>query len=143
MARVKKIVLIEHPAPKMFVLVDKVEDYPLFLPWCGNTELLERTDAITKATIHVHYHGVRTQFTTENDKEYARHIVIKLLDGPFHHMLGTWVFTPLGDTACKIEFSLAWEFSSKILEKAVGPVFGHIANTMVDSFVKRADQLHL
>lgn len=143
MAAVKKIVLIEHPAPKMFGLVDRVEDYPLFLPWCGSTELLERTDTITKATIHVNYHGVKTHFTTENDKAYARHMTIKLLDGPFHHMLGTWAFTPLGETACKIEFSLAWEFASKILEKAVGPVFGHIANTMVDSFVKRADQLHL
>lgn len=143
MALVKKLVLIEHSAPKMFELVDRVEDYPVFLPWCGGTQLIERTEAITKATIHINYHGLKSHFTTENDKEHPRHMLIKLVDGPFHLLEGSWDFTPLGDTACKIEFSLRYEFSSRALEKALGPVFHHIANTFVDSFVRRADEIHL
>ena len=143
MAAVKKIVLIEHNAPRMFDLVDRVEDYQKFLPWCGGTDLIERTQSITVATIHINYHGIRTHFTTENEKVFPTHMLIKLRDGPFHTLDGTWNFTPLGDTACKMDFSLHYEFSSKLLEKAVGPVVSHIANTFVDSFVKRADQLHL
>lgn len=142
MADVKKLVLIEHSATRMFNLVDRVEDYPQFLPWCCATELLKRDDAITAARLHINYHGVKADFSTENDKIYPAHMLIKLVEGPFHHLLGTWDFKPLGDTACKIEFDLHYEFSSKLLEKAVGPVFHHIANTFVDSFVKRADRLH-
>ena len=141
MADVKKLVLVEFPAPHMFDLVDRVEEYPMFLPWCGGAAVLDRTDTKTVARVHVSYHGVKAHFTTENDKHYPRHMLIRLREGPFTHLEGTWDFTPLGEVACKIEFSLRYEFSHKILEKALGPVFHHIANTLVDSFVKRAGQV--
>jgi len=142
MALVEKSVLIEHTAQHMFDLVDRVEDYPQFLPWCGATELKARTDTQTVATLHINYHSVKAHFTTENDKEIPRWMAIKLVDGPFKKLEGRWHFKPLGDAACKIEFSLAYEFSNKLLEKIIGPVFSHIANTFVDAFVKRADQLY-
>lgn len=143
MAAVRKLVLIEHPAARMFDLVDRVEDYPLFLPWCSETRLIERTATVTAAELHVNYRGIRTRFSTKNDKERPLHMRISLVDGPFHHLLGSWDFTPLGETACKIEFNLSWTFSSKMLERALGPVFGHIANTLMDSFVERANRLQL
>jgi ribosome-associated toxin RatA of RatAB toxin-antitoxin module len=139
---VKKLVLIEQSAPLMFELVDRVEDYPQFLPWCGGTELIERTETVTAARIHINYHGIRAEFATRNDKLFARHITIRLVEGPFHHLEGTWDFTALGDTACKIQFGLSYEFSNRLLGKALGPVFHHIANTFVDSFVRRAERIH-
>jgi ribosome-associated toxin RatA of RatAB toxin-antitoxin module len=142
MAVVEKSVLIERTATQMFELVDRVEDYPKFLPWCGGTELLERSDSKTAARIHISYHGLKAHFATENAKEFPRQMDIRLREGPFRSMDGGWRFTPLGDTACKVEFRLHYEFSSKILEKALGPVFHHIANTFVESFVKRAQQLY-
>jgi ribosome-associated toxin RatA of RatAB toxin-antitoxin module len=142
MAVVEKSVLIERTAAQMFELVDRVEDYPEFLPWCGGTELLERSDSKTAARIHISYHGLKAHFATENTKEAPRWMNIALREGPFRRMEGGWKFTPLGETACKVEFRLHYEFSSKILEKALGPVFHHIANTFVESFVKRAQQLH-
>ncbi|NTV10261.1 MAG: type II toxin-antitoxin system RatA family toxin [Zoogloea sp.] len=142
MATVKKIVLIEFTPDQMFDLVDHVEDYPSFLPWCGGTELLARTDSITAATIHIAYHGLKTHFSTENDKIRPQHMKIRLTEGPFTRLDGTWDFTPLGGAACKVEFSLHYEFSSRIVEKVVGPVFNHIANTFVDAFVKRASQIY-
>jgi ribosome-associated toxin RatA of RatAB toxin-antitoxin module len=143
MPEVKKMVLIEHSASLMFDLVDRVEDYPRFLPWCGGTEVLDRNEQITAARIHINYHGIRTHFSTRNDKIFPTHMLIKLVDGPFHHLEGTWDFTPLGDTACKVQFNLHYEFSNKLLEKALGPVFHHIANTFVDSFVKRAERIDI
>ncbi|TXG83180.1 MAG: type II toxin-antitoxin system RatA family toxin [Thermomicrobiales bacterium] len=142
MATVKKLVLIEYTPQQMFDLVDRVEEYPKFLPWCGGTELLDRTEQITRARLHINYHGIKSDFSTENDKVYPTHMLIKLVEGPFHHLEGTWDFTPLGDRACKVDFTLHYEFSSKLIEKAVGPVFSHIANTFVDSFVKRAEQVY-
>ncbi len=142
MAVVEKSVLIERSAVQMFELVDRVEDYPKFLPWCGGTELLERTDSKTAARIHINYHGLKAHFATENAKDSPRRMNICLREGPFRSMDGGWRFTPLGETACKVEFRLQYEFSSRILEKALGPVFHHIANTFVESFVKRAQQVY-
>lgn len=142
MAEVRKLVLIEFPPALMFDLVDRVEDYPLFLPWCGGSEVLSRTDTHTSACIHINYHGIRSQFSTENEKRYPHAMIIRLVEGPFHMLEGDWLFTPLGDSACKVEFRLAYQFSNKIIEKAVGPVFHHIANTFVDAFVRRAESLN-
>lgn len=141
MADVKKLVLVEFPAASMFLMVDRVEDYPLFLPWCGGTHVIARSETKTVARLNINYHGVKSYFTTENDKHYPDHMLIRLREGPFTQLEGAWKFTPLGQTACKIEFGLHYEFSSKMLEKAVGPVFHHIANTLVDCFVKRAGQV--
>lgn len=140
MAVVEKTVLIEHTCAQMFDLVDRVEDYAQFLPWCGGADLHERSETRTVATLYINYHGLKSQFSTENDKEAPLRMDIRLRDGPLQHMDGHWKFTPLGETACKIEFRLHYEFSNKLLEKAFGPVFHHIANTFVESFVKRAQQ---
>ncbi len=142
MAVVEKSVLIERTVVQMFELVDRVEDYPEFLPWCGGTELIERSETRTVARIHINYHGAKANFSTENAKEYPHWMSIRLRDGPFRRMDGGWRFTPLGDSACKVEFRLHYEFSSKLLEKLLGPVFNHIAGTFVESFVKRAQSLH-
>ena len=142
MSEVKKLVLIERTPAQMFALVDDVEDYPRFLPWCDGTEVRERTDATTVATLHINYHGIKSQFTTENAKEAPGLMRLRLREGPFRQLEGEWHFLPLGETACKIEFRLQYEFSNKLLEKVLGPVFNHIANTFVDAFVKRADQVY-
>ena len=142
MADVKKLVLIEFTPAQMFELVDRCEDYPQFLPWCGGTEVHLRTDTITAATIHINSHGIKAQFSTENTKRWPNDMKLRLTEGPFTRLDGHWRFTPLGETACKVEFSLHYQFSSKLLEKVLGPVFNHIANTFVDSFVKRAGQVY-
>lgn len=142
MAEVKKIVLIEFTPAQMFKLVDLVEEYQQFLPWCGGAVVLERTEMVTSATIHINYHGIKAHFTTENTKLAPLEMHIRLKEGPFRHLDGNWLFTPLGETACKIEFNMKYQFASKLLEKALGPVFNHIANTFVDSFVKRAEQVY-
>ena len=138
MAIVEKSVLIERSAKHMYDLVDRIEDYPAFLPWCGGTELLERNESITSARIHISYHGLKAHISTENAKEYPHKMTLKLREGPFRHLDGLWRFTPLGDAACKVEFRLHYEFSSKLLEKVLGPVFSHIAGSFIESFVKRA-----
>ncbi|MBV2235291.1 MAG: type II toxin-antitoxin system RatA family toxin [Sterolibacterium sp.] len=138
MAVIEKSVLIERSAAQMFNLVDAVEDYPKFLPWCGGSEVIERTAEKTMARVHIRYRGIKSHFATENRKEYPTAMTMKLLEGPFRTLDGSWHFKPLTEQACKVEFRLHYEFSSKLLEKAIGPVFNHIAGTFVESFVKRA-----
>ncbi|MFO7543353.1 MAG: type II toxin-antitoxin system RatA family toxin [Thiobacillus sp.] len=141
MARVEKSVLVAHSPERMFELVDRVEDYPAFLPWCGGTELKTRDDHLTVATIHIAYMGIRQSFTTENSKTHPHEMRIKLKEGPFSELEGDWSFIQLGDDACKIEFRLQYVFSSRVLETILAPVFSHITNTFVDAFVRRADEV--
>lgn len=142
MASVEKTVLIERTPAEMFDLVDKVERYPEFLPWCNRTELKFRNDSETVATLHINFHAVRSHFTTRNGKVFPAEMIIRLVDGPFRRLEGNWHFRALGDSACKVEFRLHYEFSSRLFEKVIGPVFNHIASTFVDAFVKRADQIY-
>jgi ribosome-associated toxin RatA of RatAB toxin-antitoxin module len=142
MAMVRKSVLIERSSQQMFDLVDRVEDYPQFLPWCSQTRCEFRDDRKTVATLHINYRSVKSHFTTENDKESPTWMKITLVDGPFRRLDGLWRFKSLSAEACKIEFQLSYEFSSKMFEKVIGPVFSQIANTFVDAFVKRANEVH-
>ena len=141
MPSVEKSLLVPHSAATIFRLVDAVEDYPAFLPWCAATAVLSRDDSVTIARIDIGYHGIKHSFTTANRKQGLTTMHIDLVEGPFRSLVGLWHFIPLSETGCKIEFRLDYEFSSKVLEKLTGPVFGHIAQTLVERFVKRAEAL--
>ena len=142
MADVKKNVIVNHSADQMFSLVDRIEDYPLFLPWCGSTKVLERNDEITKASILIKYSGVNQSFTTQNTKHYTNRIDLKLIDGPFKVLEGYWIFNSINEEACSIELHLHYEFSNFILDKLISPIFSQIANTFVDRFVTQADKIY-
>lgn len=138
MALVEKSVLIACSDRQIFDLVDRCEDYPLFLPWCSQAELHFRDAAKTVATLHVGYRGIRSHFTTENTKRVPERMDIRLVDGPFRHLEGYWVFRNLSETTCRVEFQMHYEFSSRLFDKMIGPVFNHIANSLVEAFVQRA-----
>ena len=138
MQRVKKSVLVPYSAPRMFELVDRIEDYPRFLPWCAGTQVLATRAGGKTARVDIDYHGVRAHFTTDNVNDPPKSIVVTLKDGPFRHLHGEWRFRALKPDACKVEFELAYEFATPVLEALLGPVFNHIANTFVEAFVKRA-----
>ena len=141
MSTVRKSVIVPSSCEAMFALVDDVESYPRFLPWCAATEVFERTEAVTRARLDIDYHGLKTHISTLNEKEAPSRMGLKFVDGPFRHFTGEWRFTPLGGEGCKVELSMDYAFASATLEKLMGRVFGHIAQTMVESFVQRAEAL--
>lgn len=142
MAVVNKSVLVGHSARQMYDLVDGVEHYPEFLPWCGGSEVKWRDGQSTVATIHIDYLHIKQHFSTENTNQPPNRIKIKLLDGPFRQLDGEWRFKALAEDSCKIEFTLHYEFSSKLLETLLGPVFSHIANSFMEAFIQRAEQVY-
>jgi ribosome-associated toxin RatA of RatAB toxin-antitoxin module len=142
MPSVQKSVLVPYGAEQMFELVNRVEDYPRFLPWCARASILERTETETVARLDIRYRGVHAHFTTANRIERPRWIVIALRSGPFRHLDGTWSFTPLGSAGCKVELALRYEFAGGVLARLIEPVFNRIAYSLVDAFVRRADEIH-
>ena len=142
MAVVHKTVFIGYSAAQMFALVERVENYPDFLPWCGEVKLLERTDVDLMATLSINYHGIKQSFTTKNSNQAPHSMEMSLVEGPFKQLNGRWKFTELRADACKIEFDLTYEFSSKLLETLIGPVFSKITNSFVDAFCARAEAVY-
>lgn len=152
MKHVRKSVLLWYSPREMYELVTGVERYPEFLPWCAAAEVLQADEQGMTAKLSLAYAGVRHAFTTRNLHELNRRVQMQLVDGPFSQLDGDWHFLPLAKPgapndgsepqACKVEFELRYAFSSLALEAVVSPVFDRIANTFVDSFVKRAEQVY-
>ena len=142
MAVVHKTVFVGYSAEQMFALVERVEDYPQFLPWCGEVDVANRTEQELTATLSINYHGIKQAFTTKNINQRPYSMEMTLVNGPFKQLLGKWTFTALRADACKIEFDLQYEFSNKFLELMIGSVFSKIANSFVDSFCARAESLY-
>ncbi len=142
MPSVHKSVLLAHSSEQMYALVEAVQDYPKFLPWCGGSTVHERSLHRMLATVQIDYRGIRQAFTTENTLHAPHRIAMTLRDGPFSRLDGLWHFHTLRHDACKVEFRLDYTFKSGLLAQALAPVFDRIARSFVDAFVVRADQIH-
>ena len=148
MKHVKKSVLLWYSAHEMYALVTAVSDYPRFLPWCAQAEVLAEHEQTMTARLTLAIGGLRHAFTTQNTHVEDRSVLVGLVDGPFSLLDGNWQFQPLGPSggapveACKVELDLRYAFSSSALERVVSPVFDRVANTLVDSFVRRAEQVY-
>ena len=137
---IKKSAIVFFNQKEIFQLIDDVEHYPDFLPWCGGSKVIKRTKKITEATIEINFKGVKQSFTTRNLKKPFEIMEINLVDGPFKKLTGSWKFTNIDKNSCNIELSLMYEFNNLILEKLIGPIFNIIANTFIDEFIKEADK---
>lgn len=139
---IQRSALVMHSAERMFDLVNDVESYSDFLPWCGGSEELGRTDSEVVGSVTIAFKGIRKTFVTRNTLTPKSKTELALVEGPFSNLSGTWVFTPIGSESSRVELNLEFDFANKLVGKVVGPVFRGIADSMVDSFCKRADQLY-
>jgi ribosome-associated toxin RatA of RatAB toxin-antitoxin module len=138
--QINKSVLLPYRAQQLYALVERIEDYPQFLPWCSGTEVQRDNPDVVVATVRIDYLGLRQSFTTRNLNTPHQQISLELVDGPFSELEGRWQFEDLGASGCKVQFALAYTMRSGILGRALAPVFGKITGTMVDAFVQEADQ---
>lgn len=142
MAHVNKSALVPFSAEQMYKLVEDVASYHKFLPWCSDSEEIQREGDVIVGSVTIAKGGVNKRFTTRNHLQKNKMIEITLVDGPFKHLHGFWRFETLKVDACKVSLDLEYEFSSRILSMVVGPVFNQVANSMVDSFVEEAKSVY-
>ncbi len=128
----------------MYALVNDVELYPQFMPWCVSASILYQDEDEIRATIKLAKRGLQASFTTSNRLQKNKMIEMSLVEGPFHHLHGFWRFEPLqgNERACKVRLDMDFELANRVLALTLGPVFNKITNTLVDTFVKRADQCY-
>jgi ribosome-associated toxin RatA of RatAB toxin-antitoxin module len=141
MPTARKSALVPHSCETLFALVDDVERYPEFLPWCSRTQVFERDERTTRARIDVDYHGLKSHVTTRNAKDPPHRMTLELEEGPFERFHGEWTFRSLGAQGCRVEFALEYKGAGGAVATLLESVFGFIASTLVDRFVERADSL--
>ncbi len=142
MTRVEKSALVKFSAQQMFDLVNDIEAYPKFLPWCSGSRIIKRDGNLIEAELSISKGGFQKNFSTRNQLEYGSKMTVSLLDGPFSHLTGEWNFLVLRDDASKISLDLEFELSGKLASLAFGAVFNQICNTMVSSFTQRAKEVY-
>ncbi|MEM7378016.1 MAG: type II toxin-antitoxin system RatA family toxin [Pseudomonadota bacterium] len=133
---------VPFSAEQMYRLVAEVEHYSDFLPWCRASRLIERSETAQVAEITVSKGPLRQRFTTRNQLQPVERLGIELVEGPFKSLRGEWRFTAI-ESGCEVSLSLAFEFSSRLLDMTAGPVFKEVNRAMVDAFVRRATQLYV
>ncbi len=142
MTLVQKSALVRYSALQMFDLVNDIESYPKFLPWCAGSRIIKREDDYVEAELLISKGGFKKSFSTRNKIDQGGKITVSLLDGPFSYLEGVWNFMPLREDASKISLDLEFEMSSALASLAFGAVFNQICNTMVTSFTDRAKEIY-
>ncbi len=134
--------LVFHSSERMYSIVNDVASYPVFLPWCSDAQVVSYCQQEMVATLGVAKGAVRQQFTTRNRFIEHNEIKMELIDGPFRYLEGVWQFKPLEKTACKVMLKLNFDFDNQLAKVALSSVFNQAANTMVDAFCKRANEVY-
>lgn len=134
--------LVAYTPRQMFELVNAIEEYPRFLPWCRTSRVIERSDREVEAELEIAWSGVHKSFTTRNKLYPYEHMEITLVNGPFRHLTGKWSFIALGDQGCKVSLDLEFEFAGHFFDRLFQPIFNSIGNSLVDVFCKRAVEIY-
>ncbi len=142
MHRIERSVLVPYSAERMFRLVEQVDDYPEFLPWCPASSARRLPDGSIEATIEIAYKGVRSRFTTRNVSYHPSEIRMALVDGPFRRLTGQWHFLELPQQACKVSLHLQYQFAMGLVGRLIAPAFDSIAGSLIDAFARRAEALY-
>ena len=138
MRTVNRSALVPHSADEMFTLVDDIEAYPSFLPWCNDARVHRRTSRTVEATLELHRGSLSKHFTTRNSLRRPERIDLALIGGPFRHLSGGWGFADLENDGCKVSLVLDFAFDSRLLDVMFGSFFEDTCNSLVDAFTRRA-----
>lgn len=141
MTIVKKTKVVPFKPEQMYALVNDVEKYPEFLPYCDDSIVHHRDEDEVKASLVIGAAGMSKSFTTRNLLQAGKMIEIRLVDGPFKHLEGFWRFDH-HEEGCLISMDLEFEFAGGMFSMILGPVFEQVTEKMVDAFCQRAEQVY-
>lgn len=143
MTTITRSSLVMYTPDQMFDLVNDVEAYPKFLPWCRGSQIISKNDKVICATLDIAKGGIHHKFSTRNTLQHGESIRIELIDGPFRHLEGFWQFSPIGDNeGSRVQLDMDFEFSTRLLDLALGPVFTQISGSLVEAFCVRAKEIY-
>lgn len=142
MRKVSRSALVSYSAEQMYSLVEDIDSYPSFLPWCNDVDVHFREGNVVEATLELHRGKLSKRFRTRNTMDPGRAVALELVNGPFRHLSGGWNFRQLGEDGCKVSFELEFEFESRALDLMIGAYFEGTCNSLVDAFTQRAAEIY-
>ncbi len=142
MRRINRSAIVPFSAEQMFALVEDIESYPSFLPWCHDARIERRDGRDIEATLEIRRGGIGKSFRTRNTLRPPESITLKLVEGPFRTLAGAWTFHTLGTDGSKVALELSFEFESRLTDLLLGSVFEEICNSLVDAFTRRAHEMY-
>lgn len=142
MTKINKQARVSYSAKQMFTLVNTIESYPDFLPWCTGTNIIETSSNAMTASVSIAMGKIKQTFTTTNTMQPDTSIIMRLVEGPFKELYGHWQFKEDGQGGCKVMLEMQFEFKNKIVKHALGPAFKKITNSLVDAFIARAQEVY-
>lgn len=140
--KIQRSAILPYSAEALYRMVNDVERYPEFLPWCSKTQLISADEYSMRAALTASKLGISHTFITQNVLTPNEKIEINLVEGPFKHLHGVWQFKQLAENVCKMNLDLEFDYSGALVKATLGPLFTQAANTMVDAFCDRAKQLY-
>src|SRR5215469_1221626 len=138
MREVKRSALVNKPPAELFALINDIESYPQFLPWCTHARVLSRSATEIVATIGVRQGALHGEFTTRNTLDPDRSVRLELVSGPFRTLEGEWQLTPVEEHGCRVELTMRFAFNNRVTAMLFEPLFAHTIGSLVDAFVARA-----
>lgn len=142
MRNVSRSAMVPYSAEDMYALVEDIDSYPEFLPWCNDVEVHFREDNVVEATLELHRGRLSKRFRTRNTLHPNAAMDLELVGGPFRHLKGGWQFQALGDAGSKVSLHLEFEFDSRMLDLMIGRFFEDTCNSLVDAFTQRANEVY-
>lgn len=142
MTEISKTTIVPYTPSEMYILVNDIESYPVFLPWCTAAKILHQQEESLTATLSLALGKIKQSFTTENTMQDGTRIEMQLIDGPFKHLSGYWKFNSEDEQSCYIQLHMNFEFRNKIVKHTLGKAFYKVIDTLVESFVLRAQQIY-
>ncbi len=139
---IRRSAIVIYSPRQMFELVNQIEDYPRFLPWCSASTIAHRDEKEIEASLDIVWSGIHKRFGTRNHLHPYERIEITLVHGPFRHLEGRWKFVDLAEQGCRVDLELEFELSGSFIDRLFQPIFNHIANSLVDLFCKRAAEVY-
>jgi ribosome-associated toxin RatA of RatAB toxin-antitoxin module len=138
MREVKRSALIAESPARMYALINDIERYPEFVPWCAAARVDSRKEGEIVATLNIKRGPLRAEFTTRNLLEPDRRVLMQFVSGPFRVLEGLWTLSPLGELGCRVELEMRFEVANRVAGTLFEPLFEDTAASLVDAFVKRA-----
>lgn len=143
MSKISRSALVNFSATQMFELVDDIDNYSQFVPYCKSSSIISRSTNQVTAKLLVAKSGLAKSFTTTNSLSKPEKIDIELVEGPFEFLYGSWTFTALSEQACKIELQLNFEFKNRLATIAFSKIFNLLVESMVSAFTQRAEAVYI
>lgn len=134
--------VLPYTPEQLFDLVADVARYPEFLPWCKGARINRQEPGLLTAELTIGFSLLRESFGSRVDLDRPRRIDVTYTKGPMRYLDNHWIFRPVGEGQCEIDFFVDFEFRSRLVQRLMEVLFGEAMRRMVDAFERRAAQLY-